>query len=43
MLSLTKRGVHGIVEEGQEFVEEAPFPLGGEAVVEAPHARAEHS
>jgi len=43
MLSLTKRGVHSVVEEGHEFVEEAPFPFSGEAVVEAPHARAKHS
>lgn len=42
MLSLAKRAMHSVVEEGQEFVEETAFAFRGKAVVETPHARAEN-
>ena len=41
-LSLTERSMHCVVEERQEFIEETALAFGGEAVVEAPHTRAEY-
>jgi hypothetical protein len=42
VLAGTERGVHRVVEEGQEFVEEATFAFSRETVVEAPHTGAEN-
>ena len=39
-LAVAKGGLHGVVEEGEELVEEAALAFSGETVVETPETRA---
>jgi hypothetical protein len=42
VLTVTQRGVHSVVKEGEELIEEAAFAFWREAIIETPHTAAEH-